>query len=87
MLERINEGTAAILVAVLGAGAWFVRQVLTNHAEVTALKEEIAARQVARAKEAETVARAIERVHTRIDDLDKDIKKILMARADDLKSK
>jgi hypothetical protein len=87
MLDRINEGTAAILVAVLGGFAWFVRTVMTNKAELDALKEEISARQIARAKEAETVARAIERVHARIDDLDRDIKKILIARADDMKNK
>jgi cell division protein FtsL len=87
MMDRITEATAAILVAVAGGLVWLVRTILTNQAELAALKEEIAERQTQRAKEADTMARAIERVHARIDDLDKDIKTILIARAEDLKGR
>lgn len=80
MLDRISEASAAILVAAAGASAWFVRVILTNQAELKALRDEIAARQIARAEEAKSLARALERVHERIDDLDRDIKEILRSK-------
>lgn len=87
MLERFNDASAALLIAVAGALTWLVRTLLTNQAELKALKDEISARQTARAEEAKTVARSLERIHSRIDDVDKDIKTILRDRADDLKAK
>lgn len=87
MLERINEATAALLVAAAGALTWFVRTALTNQAELKALRDEIADRQRQRADEAKALAKALERIHSRIDEVDKDIKTILRDRADDLKAK
>ena len=74
-----------IVVAVGGAVAWVARTLLTNKAEIDALKGEIEDRQNQRARDSETVAKAIDRLHQRIDELDSDIKQLLRDRADDLK--
>lgn len=83
MPERINEAGAAIMVALAGAVMWFVRNVMTNAAEISALKQEISQRQKERAEESKTISRGFERVHERIDVLDGDIKALLKSRGDD----